>query len=161
MGDPVLQIMNDQGQMTTNHQPIKREYPDSPIVAVGAFIVKDGKVLLVQRGHEPRKGLWTVPGGVVELGETLHEAIKREIMEETGLEIEVGEVVTVVDRITPGETGPRYHYVIIDYAAHWLAGEAGPLTDVDAVRWATPEEIDDPLIRSLAVKAIHLAYPTD
>ena len=140
--------------MTTYQRQIKREFPDQPVVAVGAFIVKDGQVLLVQRGHEPRKGLWTVPGGVVELGESLHDAIRREVQEETGLEIEVGDVVTVVDRITPGESGPQYHYVIIDYAARWLAGDAQALTDVDAVRWVAPGEIDDPLIRNLAAKAV-------
>lgn len=134
---------------------MRREYPDRPVVAVGAFIVKDGKVLLTRRAQEPHKGLWTVPGGVVELGETLMEAVAREVKEETGLEIGVGDVVTVVDRINADEDGRlQYHYVIIDYAVRWVGGEVAPGSDVDAARWMVPEDIEDPLIRRLAREAV-------
>ncbi len=134
---------------------MRREYPDRPIVAVGAFIVKDGKVLLTRRAQEPRRGLWTVPGGVVELGETLKEAVAREVREETGLEVEVDDVVTVIDRITPGEDDlPQYHYVIIDYAARWVAGEVVAGSDVDAAEWVEPSHIEDPLISRLAQEAV-------
>jgi 8-oxo-dGTP diphosphatase len=96
----------------------KREYPDRPIVGVGAVIVDQGRVLLVKRGSPPLLGEWSLPGGVVELGETLRAGAEREALEETGLIVKAGAVLEVLDRIIPGKAGaPQYHYVLIDFSA--------------------------------------------
>ena len=103
---------------------MKREYPDRPIVAVGAAVCRDGRVLVVRRGREPSLGKWTVPGGVVDLGETMHDAAAREVREECGIEVEVGPVVGTLDNILRDERGAiRYHYAIIDFGARYVSGE--------------------------------------
>src|SRR3989304_272920 len=95
---------------------VRREYPNSPIIGVGAIIFNGDQVLLAKRGQEPGKGLWTLPGGVVELGECLEEAVKREILEELSVEIRICGLVRLLDRIVRDEAGKiRYHYVIADY----------------------------------------------
>ena len=120
---------------------LPREYPDRPIVGVGAVVVREGAVLLVKRASEPLKGQWSLPGGAVELGETLREAIKREVREETGLEIDILDVIEVFDRITrDSENRPRYHYVLVDFLCTPVAGSARAGSDVEAVAWARPEE---------------------
>jgi len=120
---------------------VPREYPDRPIVGVGAVVVRAGAVLLVKRASEPLKGHWSLPGGAVELGETLPEAIQREVREETGLEISILEVIEVFDRISrDADNRPRYHYVLIDFLCTPVAGSARPGSDVEAVAWAHPEE---------------------
>jgi ADP-ribose pyrophosphatase YjhB (NUDIX family) len=102
----------------------RRSYPDRPYVGVGAVIVDDGKVLLVKRKYDPLAGRWSLPGGGVEVGETLEASIAREMLEETGLEIEVGPVIEVFDRIVRDEDGRvRYHFVLVDYLC-WPAGGA-------------------------------------
>src|SRR6478736_1023463 len=93
-----------------------REYPGRPIVGVGSVIVDQRRVLLIKRGSPPLLGEWSLPGGAVELGETLRAAAEREAHEETGLTVKAGEVIEVLDRIVPGAAGaPRYHYVLIDF----------------------------------------------
>ncbi len=121
---------------------MRRDYPERPIVGVGAVIVADGCALIVRRATEPLKGQWSVPGGVVELGETLREAAQREVREETGLEVEVGEVLEVFDSIYPDPHGrPQYHYVLIDFLCRQVGGELCAATDVSEARWITPEEL--------------------
>lgn len=121
--------------------PIKRNYPDRPIIGVGAVIVSDGRVLLVRRATEPLKGEWSVPGGVLELGEKLHDGVRREVQEETGLDVEPQQVLEVFDSIFNDEQGrTQYHYVLIDYLCCVLRGEARAGSDVSDVQWAGEEE---------------------
>jgi 8-oxo-dGTP diphosphatase len=113
---------------------LKREYPESPIVGVGGVIFDGASVLLAQRGQEPGKGTWSLPGGAVELGEKLIDALKREIREEIGIEIEVGGLIRVLDRIIQDEEKRiRYHYVIVDYWGWKVSGEPKPGSDASDV----------------------------
>lgn len=119
---------------------MQREYPSTPLVGVGAVIVQEGRVLLVQRGREPMKGNWTIPGGLIEIGEMLHEAVVRETREETGLEVEPIELVEVLDRIHREEGRVRYHFVIADYLCRVVGGTAVAADDAAAVRWVERDE---------------------
>jgi 8-oxo-dGTP diphosphatase len=122
---------------------VPREYPNAPVVGVGAVIVRDGRVLLIQRGNEPNRGYWSIPGGVVELGETLAAAASREVREECGLEVEVQDVLTTLDLIQRDAQGRiRYHYVLLDLRARYVSGEAIPNTDALDVRWVGVAELD-------------------
>ena len=94
-----------------------REYPAHPVVGVGAVVVRDGRALLVRRAHEPRKGEWSLPGGLLDLGEALVDAARREVKEETGLDVEVGPMIETFDRVhRDGDGRIRYHFVIVDFA---------------------------------------------
>jgi 8-oxo-dGTP diphosphatase len=118
-----------------------REYPSVPRVGVGAVILDGGRVLLVRRGQPPLAGKWSLPGGLVELGETTREAIVREVAEECGLEIRVGEVAGILDRVVrDGEGRIRYHWVLVDYVAFPVSGTLCAATDVDEAQWV---EVDD------------------
>lgn len=122
---------------------MRREYPEAPIVAVGAIILEGNRIVLVRRGNEPSPGLWTFPGGAIELGESIHEAVRREALEETGLAVDVGEVFTVIDNVVPGEPGrPRYHYVIVDFLARPVGGTLRAGSDVDDACWACLVDLD-------------------
>lgn len=106
-------------------------------------MVRDGKALIIKRAHEPRKGEWSLPGGVLELGESLQDAARREIMEETGLDVEVGPVIETFDRVHRDDHGKiRYHFVIVDFVCWPRGGEAVPGSDAEGVAWVTPDEID-------------------
>jgi mutator protein MutT len=115
--------------------------PTAPVVGVGGVVVRGGKVLLIRRGKEPLHGRWVVPGGTVELGETLEQALVREMQEETGLRVEPLEVLTVFDRIERDGQRVVYHYVIVDYLCRWLAGEAQAASDALDVAWAAPADL--------------------
>jgi mutator protein MutT len=121
---------------------LAHEFPDAPVVGVGAVVVRDGKALIVRRGHEPRKGEWSLPGGRVELGESLEDATRREIREETGLEVDVGPLVEAFDRVHRLDGRIRYHFVILDYLCVPRAGEARAGDDAEDVAWVTAEELD-------------------
>jgi ADP-ribose pyrophosphatase YjhB (NUDIX family) len=119
---------------------LEREFPAAPLVGVGAIIVDQGRVLLVQRGKEPMKGRWTIPGGLIEIGEMLSEAVVRETLEETGLEVEPIELVELLDRIHRQDGRVRYHYVIADYLCRLVGGALSAASDADAVRWVERAE---------------------
>ena len=112
-----------------------------PKVGVGAVLIHEGKVLLIRRGKEPLRGRWVVPGGTVEAGETLEEALAREVLEETGLVVRPREVMLVFDRILREGERLDYHYVIIDYLCDYLAGEARAGSDAEAVAMVAPEDL--------------------
>src|ERR1019366_3311389 len=119
---------------------MQREFPVAPLVGVGAVVVKDGRVLLVQRGTEPLKGQWSLPGGLIEIGETLRAAVVREVLEETGLVVEPVELVELLDRIHREGERVRYHYVIADYLCRVVGGTLLAASDADAVRWVERTE---------------------
>jgi len=116
--------------------------PAAPSVGVGGVVVRDGRVLLIRRGKEPLLGRWVVPGGTVELGETLQEALVREMEEETGLLVEPLDVLTVFDRIQREGGRVVYHFVIVDFLCRWRSGEAKAASDALDVAWAGPDDLE-------------------
>ena len=120
--------------------PVEREYPECPLVGVGAVVVEAGRVLLVRRGREPLKGHWSLPGGLLEVGEALTAGVAREVLEETGLIVEPVELVELLDRIHREDQKIRYHYVIADYLC-WVSGGAlKAASDADEARWVERAE---------------------
>jgi ADP-ribose pyrophosphatase YjhB (NUDIX family) len=121
---------------------MKRDYPEHPLIGVGAVIVQGGRALLVRRNTEPLRGEWSVPGGMLELGEKLRDGVRREALEETGVEVEPGEVLDVFDSIFTDALGQtQYQYVLIDYLCRPLSGEAQAGSDVSDVRWVSAEAL--------------------
>ena len=126
------------------HVMSRREYPNHPVVGVGAVVLRDGKILLVKRGIAPSKGLWAIPGGALELGETLQRAAEREILEETGVTIRAREPIYAFDFFERVENGRiRFHFVIVDVAADYISGEAKGADDALDARWLGPADLDD------------------
>jgi ADP-ribose pyrophosphatase YjhB (NUDIX family) len=122
--------------------PDERRFPGHPIPGVGALIIHRGRILLVERGHEPFKGYWSLPGGAVETGERMEDALKREVLEETGLEVAVDRLLEVFERITPGEDGKtEYHYILIDYICHPTGGALQASDDAARAEWFTEDEV--------------------
>jgi 8-oxo-dGTP diphosphatase len=121
---------------------MRREYPDAPIVTVGLVVRRAERVLIVQRGNPPNKGRWSIPGGAVEVGESLRAAGQREVREECGIEVAVGEAAGVFETILPDSAGAtRYHYIMIDFFADYVAGELQPSSDSADARWVTRDEL--------------------
>jgi len=122
---------------------VKRLYPDQPIVGIGAVIAHEGKIVLVKRGNEPSKGKWSIPGGLVELGESLEHAVIREVKEETCLDVENPSLIDVVDNVDLDEKSKvKYHYVIIDYLVHVKNGTVQAASDAAELRWVPFDEVE-------------------
>jgi ADP-ribose pyrophosphatase YjhB (NUDIX family) len=119
---------------------LQREFPSAPLVGVGAVVVEQGRVLLVQRGTEPAKGQWSIPGGLIDVGESLREAVAREVLEETGLVVKPIELIELLDRIHRDGDRVRFHYVIADYLCRVVGGTLLAASDADAVRWVERPE---------------------
>jgi len=131
-----------------------RWYPEQPIAVVGAVVFKEGKILMIKRAQEPSKGKWSIPGGIIELGETAFEAARREVTEECSIEVEIERVLDSVDNIIRDEEGRiKYHYVIIDLLARYVDGEIRAQSDAEECRWVTPQELMElditPMLRDM------------
>jgi ADP-ribose pyrophosphatase YjhB (NUDIX family) len=134
---------------------MKRLYPEQPIIGVGAVIVDAGRALLVRRATEPLKGEWSVPGGMLELGEKLRDGVRREALEETGLDVEPGELLDVLDSIFTDDQGrAQYHYVLIDYMCRTVSGVAKAGTDVSEVRWVAEEDLPSMNLRASVAQVV-------
>jgi 8-oxo-dGTP diphosphatase len=158
---------------------VSREYPDRPVVGVGGVVIEKGRALLIRRGSEPLLGQWSIPGGTLELGESLEHGVVRELKEETGLTVRIVEMIEVFDRIyedeadaAGGETsvsagvpakkkGPRYHYVIIDYLCERIDGEAKAGSDVTDVALATEDELVKYGLTETATRILRKAFAMD
>jgi len=132
-----------------------REYPSHPVVGVGAVVVRGDRALIIRRGHEPRKGEWSLPGGHLHLGESLGDAVRREVKEETGLDVELGPMVETFDRVHRDPDGRiRYHFVIVDFVCAAPIGEAVAGSDAEAVAWASATELDSYGVNAHAAEVI-------
>lgn len=135
-----------------------RWYPQLPMVSVQALVLKEGRILLQKRSREPSKGKWSIPGGRIELGETLYEAAKREVLEECSVEIEIERVLDVADSIIRDEEGRiSYHFVLIYLLARYKGGEVKAQSDAEDARWVTPDELAEldthPNLRTVLMRA--------
>jgi 8-oxo-dGTP diphosphatase len=146
-----------------------REYPERPVVGVGGVIIDQAQTVLIRRGSEPLLGEWSIPGGTLELGETLEHGVARELLEETGIEVRVLELIEVFDRIylqdgpagPPRKNGPRFHYVIADYLCERLGGEPRAGSDVTDVAFAREEELAKFHLTETATRILKKAFAMD
>jgi 8-oxo-dGTP diphosphatase len=146
-----------------------REYPERPVVGVGGVIVDQGRTLLIRRGSEPLRGEWSIPGGTLELGESLEEGVARELLEETGIKVRVIELIEVFDRIYAAEgtisalarKKPRFHYVIVDYLCERISGDARAGSDVTDVAFAREEELAKFQLTETATRILKKAFAMD
>jgi len=136
-----------------------RRYPRRPLVGVGALILRRGRILMAQRGKEPLKGWWSLPGGALEIGESLDQAVRREVLEETSLIVEPVRVFEIFERIMRDPAGaPEYHYVLIDYVCRVIGGEPCAGDDVCRVAWMRPEELKNLQITEGTLGVIERAF---
>ncbi len=143
-----------------------REYPERPVVGVGGVIIDKGRALLIRRGSEPLRGEWSIPGGTLELGESLQEGVARELREETGLDVRVLELIEVFDRIFPADGSPqaqakprpRFHFVIVDYLCERIGGEPRAGSDVTDVAFATEDELEKFHLTETATRVLKKAF---
>jgi 8-oxo-dGTP diphosphatase len=145
-----------------------REYPDRPVVGIGGVVIERGQTVLIRRGSEPLLGHWSIPGGSLEIGESLQTGVARELLEETGLEVRVLDVIEVFDRIFPGEPGqagqvrgPRFHYVIVDYLCERISGQPRAGGDATDVAFASEDELEKFQLTETAMRVLHKAFAMD
>jgi len=137
---------------------MSRLYPSRPIVGVGAVILRSGEVLIVRRANPPLQGSWSIPGGALELGEKLRDGIAREVLEETGLDVEVGPLLDVFDSIHTDDAGQfKYHYVLVDFLCRPGSGIAKAASDACELRWARPEELEALGMKQVTIDLIRKA----
>ena len=145
-----------------------REYPERPLVGVGGVVIDNGRALLIRRASEPLRGEWSIPGGMLELGETLEQGVARELLEETGLQVRVLQLIEVFERIVYAPNGeradvdglerPRFHYVIADYLCERVSGEHAAASDVTDVVFANEEDLDQFHLTETALRILHKAF---
>jgi 8-oxo-dGTP diphosphatase len=138
---------------------MQREYPEQPLVGVGAIIIENSRVVLVKRAHPPLQAQWSIPGGVLEVGELVREAAVREAREETGLTVEPGELLGVYDRVLrdPGDR-VQYHYVLVDFLCRRVSGELQAADDAAAVRWFAREELPALNLAEDTLEVVHKGF---
>jgi 8-oxo-dGTP diphosphatase len=137
----------------------RREYPERPVVGVGAVVISGGRALLVRRGGPPLEGQWSIPGGMLELGETVFEGVRRELAEETGMEVRVVDLIEVFERISlDGEGKPKYHFVVLDYLCEPVRGDARAGSDAEEVAWVLAEELSKYSLAASAHRVIEKAF---
>lgn len=138
---------------------MQREYPAQPLVGVGAIIIENGRVLLIKRGKAPLLGEWSIPGGMLEVGETLRQAAEREALEETGLVVRATELLGVYERIVPdNRKRTMYHYVLVDFLCEQFSGEAQASGDAADVRWFTLKEVEQLSLSADTAEVIRLGF---
>lgn len=143
-----------------------REYPDRPVVGVGGVVIENGRALLIKRGSEPLLGQWSIPGGTLEIGESLQEGVARELLEETGLNVQVLDMIEVFDRIfiepedcrAGTKRRPKYHYVIVDYLCERRGGVAQPGSDVTDIAYAAENELENFHLTPTAMRVLRRAF---
>lgn len=136
-----------------------REYPERPILAVGGVVVHQGRALLIRRGQPPLEGRWSIPGGIVELGETIADAVARELKEETGVCVRVLDLIEIYEKVARDEAGAaQYHFVILDYRCEFVEGTASAGGDVTEVMWATEEQLESLGMTAAAKRVIQKAF---
>jgi 8-oxo-dGTP diphosphatase len=138
---------------------VPREYPERPLVGVGGVVIADGRALLIKRGGPPLQGEWSIPGGMLELGETLEHGVRRELAEETGLEVRVLGLIEVFERVFADDDGrTKYHFVILDYLCEAVSGQARAASDVTDVAWAREDELAGYSLTPTATRVIKRAF---
>lgn len=136
-----------------------REYPERPVIGVGGVVIANGRALLIKRGHPPLEGEWSIPGGTLELGETLLEGVQRELREETALQVRVIDLIEVFDRVFRDDSGRlQYHFVILDYLCEAVSGDARAGSDVTHVAWASENELERYSLTPTATRVIRRAF---
>lgn len=145
--------------MSKELSTISRRYPDRPVLGIGALIIEENRILLVERGREPLRGYWSLPGGVLETGETLHEGIRREVLEETGLVIEPLQVVEVFERIIRDADGrAEYHYVLVDYLCTVSGGVMAAADDACRAEWFPKQHLAELRLTEGTLAVIERAF---
>jgi 8-oxo-dGTP diphosphatase len=143
-----------------------REYPEQPVVGIGGVVIEDGRALLIRRGSEPLRGQWSIPGGTLEIGESLQAGVARELLEETGLIVRVLDLIEVFDRIFREDARgndtcrarPKFHFVIVDYLCERISGEAHAASDVTDVAYAREDELEQYHLTETATRVLRKAF---
>jgi 8-oxo-dGTP diphosphatase len=136
-----------------------RSYPERPILAVGGVVIHESRVLLVRRGQPPLEGRWSIPGGILEVGETIAKGIERELREETGIDVRVRDLIEIYEKVLRDqEDRPQYHFVILDYLCEFVEGTAEAGGDVLEVTWASEQELESLALTTAAKRVIGKAF---